>query len=79
MATRRTTLAAEADDLALLEAEARRRGVSLAQLLREAVHREARRLRRRHRPRVGVARSGPGAARAAARDEAAPARARGRT
>ena len=35
--TRRTTLAADADDLAVLEGEARRRGVSLAQVLRETV------------------------------------------
>lgn len=76
MTTRRTTLAAESDDLAVLEDEARRRGVSLAAVLREAVAREATELRERNRPRFGVARSESGAARAAARDEHAPVRAR---
>jgi hypothetical protein len=76
MVVRRTTLAAEADDLAVLEAEAQRRSVSLAQVLREAVAREAGELRARHRPRFGVASSAGGAARAAAEDEHAPARAR---
>jgi hypothetical protein len=74
MAIRRTTLAAEADDLAVLEGEARRRGVSLARLLREAVAREAAELRGRNRPRFGVARSAEGAAQAAGRDEHAPVR-----
>jgi hypothetical protein len=53
--TRRTTLAADADDLALLEHEARRRGVSLARVLRELVEREAAEIRRRQRPRFGIA------------------------
>ena len=63
--TRRTTLAADADDLALLEGEARRRGVSLARVLRELVAREAEDIRRRRKPRFGIARSdgrSPGAA-----------------
>lgn len=77
MATRRTTLAAEADDLAILEAEARRRGVSLARVLRDTVAREATDLRTRNRPRFGVAHSRGGAARAAADDEKAPVRDRG--
>jgi hypothetical protein len=77
MPTRRTTLAAEADDLAVLQSEARRRGVSLARILRETVAREAAQLRARNRPRFGVATSDRGAARAAAEDEHAPAR-RGR-
>lgn len=76
MATRRTTLAAEADDLAVLEEEARRRGVSLAQVLREIVAREAAHLRAQRRPRFGIARSEGGAAQAAAADEHAPMRER---
>jgi hypothetical protein len=76
MSIRRTTLAAEADDLALLEREARRRGVSLAQVLRELVAHEADTLRARHRPRFGLGRSGSGAAAAAAADEHAPVRER---
>lgn len=56
--TKRTTLAAEADDLAVLEGEARRRGVSLARVLRELVEREADEIRRVQRPRFGIARSG---------------------
>jgi hypothetical protein len=65
MPTRRTTLAADSADLAVLEREARRRGVSLAQVLREVVGREADELRGRRRPHLGIARSGgrsPGAA-----------------
>lgn len=76
MATRRTTLAAEGDDLAVLEREARRRGISLAQILRETVAREAAEVRGRNRPRFGVARSERGAAQAAGTDEHAPLRER---
>lgn len=76
MATRRTTLAADQDDLALLESEARRRNVSLAQVLRELVAREADELRRTRRPRFGVARTAEGAASVAAADEQAPLRER---
>lgn len=74
--TRRTTLSADEDDLALLEAEARRREVSLALVLRELVAKEANALRRGRRPRFGIARSEAGAAQAAARDEHAPVRER---
>jgi hypothetical protein len=56
--TRRTTLSAEADDIAVLEGEARRRGVSLAQVLRELVEREANELREQKRPSFGIARLG---------------------
>lgn len=74
--TKRTTLAADSDDLAVLEAEARRRNVSLARLLRELVAKEADALRRKRRPRFGIAHSGVGAAQVAARDEHAPVRER---
>jgi hypothetical protein len=70
---------ADRDDLALLESEARRRNVSLAQVLRELVEREADQLRREHRPRFGVARTVEGAAQAAAADEQAPLRERAGT
>jgi hypothetical protein len=76
MTTRRTTLAADREDLALLEQEARRRGVSLAQMLRELVAREADDLRRTRKPRFGVARTAAGAAESAAGDEEAPLRER---
>ncbi len=76
MTIRRTTLGADSDDLALLEHEARRRGVSLAQILREMVSREAGALRASNRPRFGVARGATGAAAAASRDELAPLRER---
>jgi len=77
MAIRRTTVAAESDDLAVLESKARRRGVALAQVLREAVEREAGRLRRSSAPRFGVVRGDGAATRAIAADERAPARRRG--
>jgi hypothetical protein len=73
---RRTTLAADPADLSVLEDEARRRGVSLAHVLRELVTREADAIRERSRPRFGIGRSGSGAAAAAAADEAAPVRGR---
>jgi hypothetical protein len=69
MATRRTTLAADADDLGVLEAEARKRGVSLAQVLRELVAREAAALRQRHPARFGIGLSELGAGRASIEDE----------
>jgi len=73
---RRTTLAAEAEDLATLEAEARRRGVSLARVLREVVAREADEIRRRTRPRFGIGTGGGGAAQLSVLDEESPARGR---
>lgn len=74
MAIRRTTVAAESDDLAVLETEARRRGVALARVLREAVEREADMLRSRAAPRFGIAHGDGTATRAIAADEHAPAR-----
>lgn len=58
--TRRTTVTADEGDLATLEAEARRRGLPLAKLMREAVHDQAVELQSRRRPRLGVAASGDG-------------------
>lgn len=76
MAIRRTTVAAEGDDLAVLESEARRRGVALAQVLREAVEREAGRLRGGTVPHFGITTGDGKATRAIAADEHAPARRR---
>ncbi len=54
-------MTAEADDLAILESEARRRGTSLSAVLREAVAARADEVRRsRPRPRFGIVRSGDG-------------------
>jgi hypothetical protein len=72
MATRRTTLAADPTDLALLEDEARRRGISLASLLREVVADRAAELRLNRRPRFGVVSVGGGIARASVEDEDTP-------
>jgi hypothetical protein len=68
------TVAAESDDLAVLEGEARRRGVTLSQLLREAVEHEAGRIRRQALPRFGVVRGDGTATETIAADEQAPAR-----
>jgi hypothetical protein len=57
---KRTTVTADADALQTLQAEAERRGVSLATVLREAVEEKAVALRRSRRPRVGVGRSTDG-------------------
>jgi hypothetical protein len=51
---RRTTIAARADSLATLEAEADRRGVSLTAVIAEAVDEKAEALRARRRPRLGI-------------------------
>ena len=73
MSVRRTTVTADADDLAVLEAEARRRGVPLSQVLREAVARQAEALRTERRPRFGVGRCDPGLSMTSVEDEASPA------
>jgi hypothetical protein len=79
VATRRTTLAADPADLALLEDEARRRGVSLARVLRDLVAERADELRRQRRPRFGVVNVGSGVARESVEDEGAPVRERNGT
>jgi hypothetical protein len=60
MSRRRTTLAASAESLGTLEAEARRRGVSLTTVLAEAVDEKAESIRASRRPRVGIGRSQDG-------------------
>jgi len=60
MNQRRTTVSAPSGALATLEAEANRRGVPLATVLREAVEEKARSLRATRRPRTGIARSSDG-------------------
>jgi hypothetical protein len=57
---RRTTVSAPHATIRTLEAEAQRRQVPLASLLREAIEEKAQALRTRRRPRVGVARSTDG-------------------
>ncbi len=57
---RRTTVSAPQATIRTLEAEAQRRQVPLASLLREAVEEKAQALRAGRRPRVGVARSTDG-------------------
>jgi ribbon-helix-helix CopG family protein len=57
---RRTTVSADVEALATLEAEARRRGASLSVVLAEAVEEKAVTIRRAHRPRLGLARSTDG-------------------
>ena len=57
---RRTTVAADRDALDTLEAEARRRGVSLSSMLAEAVEEKAASIRAARRPRVALGRSTDG-------------------
>ncbi len=66
---KRTTLSATPGVLRTLEAEAERRGVSLAAVLREAVEEKAQALRAARRPRVGVGRSTDGRGAAAVTSE----------
>lgn len=57
---RRTTVAAKRASLDTLQAEARRRGVSLSTIMAEAIDEKARALHIARRPRLGVARSTDG-------------------
>ena len=57
---KRTTVTADHDALGTLEAEAKRRGVSLSALLAEAVDEKAASIRASRRPRVGLGRSRDG-------------------
>jgi hypothetical protein len=56
----RTTVTADAEDLDTLRAEAARRGISLSDVLAEAVTQKAGEIRRRRRPRVGLGHSHDG-------------------
>ena len=60
MGQRRTTVLLDEDVLATLWFEAKRRNVSLAEVVREAVDARVAELRTGRRPRVGVARSTDG-------------------
>lgn len=57
---RRTTVAAKRASLETLEAEARRRGVSLSTVMAEAIDEKAMTLHVSRRPRLGIARSTDG-------------------
>lgn len=57
---RRTTVSADSDALATLEAEARKRGESLSSVLAEAVEEKAIAIRRMRKPRLGLGRSSDG-------------------
>jgi len=57
---RRTTVSAPAEALDTLQAEARRRGVSLTTVLAEAVSEKAAALREARRPRLGLGASTDG-------------------
>jgi hypothetical protein len=59
-AIRRTTVAAKRSSLDTLEAEARRRGVTLTAVLAEAIDEKAKSLHAARRPRLGIARSTDG-------------------
>lgn len=70
----RTTIVADAEDLAVLRAAAAREGLSLAQFMRGVVADTAAALRRGRRPTVGVGRSGGvGVAQESVLDEDGPA------
>jgi hypothetical protein len=57
---RRTTVAARRSSLETLEAEARRRGVTLTTVISEAIDEKAQALHTSRRPRLGIARSTDG-------------------
>jgi hypothetical protein len=62
---RRTTVSADAEALATLEGEARRRGESLSAVLAEAIEEKASTIKQAHRPRIGVGHSSDGRSAAA--------------
>jgi hypothetical protein len=66
---RRTTVSADAEDLATLELEARRRGSSLSSVLAEAVEEKAIAIKRTRKPRLGLGRSTDGGSAAQAATE----------
>jgi hypothetical protein len=70
---RRTTVAAEDGDLAVLEKEAKRRGVSLSYVLREAVANQADKIRGQTKPRFGIVNGDGTATKRIAAQENAPA------
>jgi hypothetical protein len=69
---KRTTVSADPDDLYILEAEARRRGVSLTHVLREAVAEYAAEIRTARKPSFGIARGDPGLSQMSVDDEVSP-------
>ena len=69
----RTTVAADAEVLDVLRAEAKRRGVSFATLTAEILADKAVELRRTRRPHVGVGRSGSGVSQESVNREDLPA------
>lgn len=69
---KRTTVSADPNDLELLEYEAKRRGVSLNHVLREAVAEYARELRTARKPRFGIGRGGADLSQASVDDKYAP-------
>jgi hypothetical protein len=70
---RRARFTADHADLLVLEDEARRRGISLAQVLRDVVAAEAGRLRGERERRTGVVSNAVGAGLASVEDEESPA------
>jgi hypothetical protein len=69
---KRTTVSADPDDMAVIEYEAKRRGVSLTLVLREAVAVYAAEVRSSHLPHFGIGRGDPGLSQASVDDEDAP-------
>jgi hypothetical protein len=69
---KRTTVSANPGDLETLEYEARRRGVSLNFVLREAVEKYAREVRAARKPHFGIGRGGPDLSQMSVDDVEAP-------
>jgi hypothetical protein len=69
---KRTTVSADPADLEILEYEARRRGVSLTHVLREAVAEYADDVRTAHKPHFGIGRGGPDLSQESVDDEESP-------
>jgi hypothetical protein len=69
---KRTTVSADPDDLATLEYEAKRRGVSLTLVLREAVAEYAAEVRSARKPSFGIGRGDPNLSQMTVDDEVSP-------
>jgi hypothetical protein len=69
---KRTTVSADSDDMAVIEYEAKRRGVSVTLVLREAVTEYAAGIRTTRMPSFGIGHGGPDLSQETVDDEVSP-------
>ena len=69
---KRTTVSLDSDDLAVIEYDARRRGVSASRVMREALAELAGRIRTSRMPSFGIGHGGPDLSQETVDDEISP-------